>query len=436
MLSNDYRRLEDLRSLGGKCVRCSLCKFPPLTMVERKEFSTICPAYDEFMGHFNSGGGLVVMGSSLVDGRSRVTEAVRQAVYRCTACGGCDVSCKFNSDIEIQEILLALRARVLSEIGPLPGHAQVLDVLRREGHPLPDADAPPGAWREAVSPTDDRRAPTLLWVGPHFARLRHNWSHLATIFRLLETLGVAYRLLDDEPYVGRAALEIGDQELFAGLATRTAEAIRESRAQRVVCLSAEDYATLRGHVPRYAPLATRVSHLVEVYAERLSTGRFRPRHRQPHAVGWHDSPYLGRLSEPYEPWRGEEKKIFGQMVLTVPARPINHGSGGCYDPPRRVLKALPGLVVREFHRRREYAYDAGETGQAGRVFPDLAAHTAVRRIFEARSAGIDRIACECPQTRAQLASACESRPELNVGVTTLTGLLAHGLLGSEERSAR
>ncbi|MBI2570781.1 MAG: (Fe-S)-binding protein [Candidatus Schekmanbacteria bacterium] len=434
LLTNRYETLEQLRPLSGKCPRCNLCKFPPLTIVERKEAGTICPSYDELKGHFNSGGGMVTMSNSLVDGRSRVTEAVRRAVFACTACGGCDVSCKFSSDIEVQEVILALRARVFTELGPLPEHARVLETVRRQGHPLPEADAEGGDWREHARPSPVASATTVVWIGPHFRHLRHHHEHLRAIFRLLDAAGIRYRLLDAEPYTGRAALEIGDRALFVELAAAAAAALDRARAQEVVCLSAEDYATLRNQVPRHAPVRARIRHLTEVYAEALARGRLTPRHRQCAAVGWHDSPYLGRLSEPFRPWEGREERRFGQMVVTVPPRPVNHGREGCYEAPRQLLGALPGLIVRELFRRREYAYDAGETGQAWRAFPDLARHAAERRLREAVTAGIDTVVSECPQTHAHLSAAVAGGAVPQVRVATLSELLATAVFGYE-RSA-
>lgn len=433
MLHNDYRNLEDLRPLSGKCVRCSQCKFPPLTRVERRDYSSICPAYDEFKAHFNSGGGMVVMCSSLVDGRSRVTEPVRQAVYRCNACGGCDVTCKFNSDVEIQEIALALRARVFETLGPLPAHAAVLTAIRREGDPVEDADAPPGAWRSSVPHESDPKASTLLWIGPHLSRYRRHWAHLSTVFRLFEAAGMSYRVLEDEPYAGRAAVEIGDRALFEECLGRAAASIERSGAREVVCLSAEDYATLRHWLPRGPRAQVRIRHLTELYAEAVARRRLVPRHAQAARAGWHDSPYLGRLSEPFRPWQGEEKRILGQMLVTVPERPVNRGGNGCYEAPRRVLAALPGLDIREFHRRREYVYDGGETGQVRAAFPAFAAHTAERRLSEARSAGIEWMVCECPQALDHLGAVAAARPDLGVKVKSLTELLADSVFGPKER---
>ena len=115
LLDNNFQNLDEIRWSSEKCVRCNMCKFPPLARVESKAHSIGCPSYEAFKFNANSGGGMLIMANSLMAGRSRVTETVRDVVYGCTLCGLCDVSCKFNTDIEVLETLFLLRHRIFSE---------------------------------------------------------------------------------------------------------------------------------------------------------------------------------------------------------------------------------------------------------------------------------------------------------------------------------
>lgn len=429
MLSSDFQSLEALRPFASKCPRCSLCKFPPLVRVESAAYSGICPSYEEFKVHASSGGGMLVMAMSLLDGRSEPTDTVRRIAFGCHACGGCDVACKFSADIEVQETILQLRAKLFVERGPLPGHDAVLASLARRGHPLPAHDTDLAAALAALDLSSRDGASVLLWIGPHHALDPHRTKTLRRALSLLDRAGVAWTTLGDrEPYTGRAALEIGDRASFRAFAERAARAIEGSGAKRVVCLSAEDYATLRADVPRVAAVRARVSHVVELYDELLAKRRLTPQARIARAVTWHDTSYLGRLSEPFVPWRGVARKIEGQIEIYDPPRPVRSGGGGCYEPPRRVLGRIPGLVLREMPRRREYAFDSGESGQAAAVLPDFARASARRRAEEARSTGVELLVTECPQSLALLEPAC-SEGGSGLRATSLTDLLAMSVEG-------
>src|SRR3569833_2814253 len=105
ILNNRFESLEDIRFSRVKCIRCNMCKFPPLARVESHAHSMGCPAYEHFKFTSSSGGGLVIMANSLMEGRAEITDAVQKTAHGCTLCGLCDVSCKYGTDIEVLETL-------------------------------------------------------------------------------------------------------------------------------------------------------------------------------------------------------------------------------------------------------------------------------------------------------------------------------------------
>ena len=112
-------------------------------------------------------------------------------------------------------------------------------------------------------------------------------------------------------------------------------------------------------------------------------------------VTYHDPCHLGRLGEPYIPWKGREKKIFGQMVVHEPKKPRYNGAWGIYDPPRDILKSIPGLELVEMERIREYAWCCGAGGGVLEGYPDFSSWTAFERIDEAKATGAEAIVSAC-----------------------------------------
>jgi Fe-S oxidoreductase len=113
-------------------------------------------------------------------------------------------------------------------------------------------------------------------------------------------------------------------------------------------------------------------------------------------VTYHDPCHLGRQGEPYIPWKGKEKKVRGQIVVYEPQKPRYNGAQGVYDPPRNVLKAIPGLELIEMERIREYAWCCGAGAGVKEAYPEFSSWTAHERLLEAESVGAEAIVTACP----------------------------------------
>lgn len=394
-----HRTLADWEFLAAKCPRCSLCKFPPLSAVESARRSGICPAIDHYGFHSHSGGGRVAMGLSLLHGRSTVTPEARDAIFQCTMCGACDVSCKYSSDIEVAEILSSLRAEAYEQTGPLPAHRRLLENIEDHGHPYDIEDGRTRAdWLgEAPEARVVETADVLLLVGAPYALLPERRATLLALVRLLDAAGMDVAVLGArEPDCGTVALQLGARAMFDRLATDAIDLLNASRAREIVCADAEDYATIRGHWPKVGALRPRVRHAAEVLSDAVAGNRLRPVHRIERRLAYHDPCSLGRRSEPHVDWEGEVRKVMGQLLVYDPPRPVNRGADGCYEAPRKVLRSIPGLDLVEFPRRREYSYCCGGSGGVPEAFPELAASAASERLDEAADVDADLVVTACP----------------------------------------
>ena len=113
-------------------------------------------------------------------------------------------------------------------------------------------------------------------------------------------------------------------------------------------------------------------------------------------VTYHDPCHLGRQGENYVPWNGKEKKIFGQAVVYDPPRPRYNGAFGVYEPPRNVLRAIPGLELVEMERNREAAWCCGAGGGAARPTPSSPPGPPTKRLEEAATTGAGRSSRPAP----------------------------------------
>jgi Fe-S oxidoreductase len=76
-----------------------------------------------------------------------------------------------------------------------------------------------------------------------------------------------------------------------------------------------------------------------------------------------------------------------------------------YEPPRDVIRSIPGVSLVEMERIKEYAWCCGAGGGVIDAYPDFARWTALERIEEARATGAEAMVTACPWCRSNFADA-------------------------------
>ena len=69
---------------------------------------------------------------------------------------------------------------------------------------------------------------------------------------------------------------------------------------------------------------------------------------------------------------------------------------GVYEPPRNILKSIPGIELVEMERIRENSWCCGAGASVSQVNPDFAMWTANERLKEAKATGATALVTSCP----------------------------------------
>jgi Fe-S oxidoreductase len=203
---------------------------------------------------------------------------------------------------------------------------------------------------------------------------------------------------------------MGYREEFARLARANLSAWAEAGVKTVVTSCADGYHAFKRLYPQLGSQVEAL-HTVELVDRLLKAGKLKLRSEVPLRVTYHDPCHLGRQGEPYVPWRGVEKKIKKQIIVYEPKRPRYNGAWGVYDPPRDILKAIPGLELVEMERTREYSWCCGAGGGVREAYPEYADWTAGERIAEARATGAEALVSACPWCQRSFRDALHARGE-------------------------
>jgi Fe-S oxidoreductase len=405
--------LEDYRPDQERCSLCSNCKWIPQDKIKSWRFAKGCPsiAYANFNAY--SARGRFAVARSLLDGKIEYTDRVLDVIYKDLACGSCVVSdkiCRYN--LEPLENLLELKARAVTDGQLLLQHMPIIDNLRKEDTMiLGKSRDKRGEWAKGLDVKDvtQEKAEIAFFAGCRFSYDEELQKVPRAVLSLLKKAGVDIGIFGgSESCCAGRAYQMGYRGEFTKFAENNIETWRTAGIKTIVVSCSDCYYTFKHLYPRLGS-KVEVLHTVELLDRLIQQGKIKLRKPVPLKVTYHDPCHLGRQGEPYVPWDGKEKKILNQVVIYDPPKPRYNGAWGIYDPPRNILKSIPGLQLIEMERIREYAWCCGAGGGCYDAYPDFAAWTANERIAEANSTGAEVLVTACAHCERNFTDVIKSK---------------------------
>jgi Fe-S oxidoreductase len=336
----------------------------------------------------------MIMGLSMLEGRSALNDEVAEIIYKCQLCGACDASCKvYRDDIDITEVLSELRAECVNAGYLVIEHMAMIDALKKENNVLGEPKARRGEWAEGLGLKDVNveKAEVLFHAGCRFSYDPDLRGAVRGIVRLLIEAGVDVGIAGAaEGCCGGRAYELGYRGEAKNFADDMQSRLRASGASTLVTACSDGYSTFRFAYPRMGvELDAEVLHITQYLERCVAGGRLRLKNEVPMLVTYHDPCHLGRMSEPYfGDWKGDK------LLRPVPMK--RAGKEGIYEPPRNLLGHIPGLKLIEMERIKEYSWCCGAGGGVLEAFEDFASWAARERLEEARATGAEALVTACP----------------------------------------
>ncbi|MHB8835352.1 MAG: (Fe-S)-binding protein [Candidatus Methylomirabilia bacterium] len=327
--------------------------------------------------------------------------ALQSALWDCLTCGACREICPVGVDFPafVRDARALLPGDAVARECSHGGALQTIQRLTAGSGRRQDRLrwVPEGAaW--------SRVGETLLFTGsaPYYD---HYFDYLGATslaaptaaLRILNRLGIAPVLLEQERSSGHDLLFAGDLEGFRRLAQHNAAAMRAAGVTRVVTTCAESYHVLALHYRRVVPgFSPDVEHFA-TFLERELAGRDVEFHAIPGRVTYHDPCRLGRMS-------------------------------GVIDAPRRLLSRIPGLELAEMRHHGAKALCCGTSAWVRCGATNKAIQLA--RLGEAVATDSAALATACPKCVIHLRCAqadLPAGPIKSLALADITEILAQSL---------
>lgn len=340
------------------CIQCGFCRLG-------------CPIFAETALESRNARGHVILAYNLMTGAIEPSEELAASFYQCTTCLNCKATCP--AGVVVSDIVEGARRRLVKE-GYLPGvFAPMLESLKTQGNPFDEPPAnrteiyPAGFEERAVSP---EKADVLLYLG--CVGSYQDLYIVPSMMELMDKAGVNYAVLGDKEYCcGYVAYLIGSEDVFGGCLEKNRAMFSEMGVKQIVTTCAGCYKTFHELYPKHSDFDVPVLHAVQFMEQLISEGKVQFTGEFPRKVIYHDPCDIGRHL-------------------------------GIYEPPRNVLKSIPGLELVEFPQNRLLAKCCGGGGGMKAYDNDLSLKLAANRVAQAMDLGAEVIVSACPSCKSNL----------------------------------
>ncbi|TMD65170.1 MAG: 4Fe-4S dicluster domain-containing protein [Chloroflexi bacterium] len=297
-----------------------------------------------------------------------IGEAIKEdEIWACVTCGACQQECPVL--IEHVPKIVDMRRSLVLEESRFPKEAQgALRSIETQGNPYGLPRAQRGDWAKGLDVTTIEEKPDaeyLYFVGCAASYDEANRAVARAFVGLLQKAGVDFAILGaHETCNGDPARRIGNEYLYQTQAQANIEAMNGAKVKKVIATCPHCFNTIKNEYPQFGG-TFEVIHHTQLLASLIKDGRLQPSTPIDGKLTYHDSCYLGRWND-------------------------------IYDPPRAVVEAIPGAELVEIERHRKRGFCCGAGG--GRMWMEekIGKRINHERVEQTLRTQAPRVATACP----------------------------------------
>ncbi|OIP91061.1 MAG: Fe-S oxidoreductase [Syntrophaceae bacterium CG2_30_49_12] len=336
-----------------------------------------------------------------MEGNVKWDQKMVDTIIACTTCELCNLRC--SASLPIESSWMKLRGQLIQEEGRMtfPPFEMMAAALVKEGNIWAGYRNNRDAWfpkelREKHPP--GTQAGNVYFAGCTASYVEEDIGKASVT--LLDAAGVDFTYLGQkENCCGTPMLVSGKWDIFLNNMKRNIASVKACGADTVITSCPACDMMWRHIYPQWAQkhgiaFDIKTRHYSEIISEQIREGKFKYTHEVPGKVTWHDSCHIGRVS-------------------------------GIYDPPREMIKAIPGIQFEEMEYNREAAHCCGSVLTLIKD-PPVAHEVGDIRIKEAEEINAGAILALCPCCEFQLRVSADKKGK-DMGVHDLAAFACLGL---------
>jgi len=329
----------------------------------------------------------------------------------CTTCRNCEDACPVMNE-HVGQIIDMRRYLVMTEGKMDPEAQRAVMNIERQGNPWGLSKKDRIKWREL---DEDVYIPTvkelkkekkdfeyLFWVSSMGAYDSRSQKIAIAFAKLMNKAGVSFAILGNrEANSGDTARRIGNEFLFQEIAEKNIKEFEKNGVAKIVTIDPHAYNIFKNEYPDFGFEAEVIHHTQMLY-DLVMEGKLVPERKIEHRLTYHDSCYLGRYN-------------------------------GVYDPPREILKAIPGLELVEMVRTRDNGMCCGAGGGLMWTEETTGNRINVARTEQALEVNPTMISSACPFCLTMLSDGTKAKDvDQDIGTMDVAEILALSVFAEEK----
>ena len=288
-------------------------------------------------------------------------------IWACTTCGACDTVCP----VWVQHIdkIVDLRRNLVLEQSKIPETAAgALQSIEKRGHPWRGTTLTRTDWAKGMdikTLAEDPKVDILYWVGCTEALEERSVKVAQSVAKLMKQAGLNFGILGaEESCCGDPARRLGNEYLYQMQAQQNIEILKGYNVKKIVTACPHCYNTLKNEYNQFGG-NYEVIHHTEMIAGLLKDGKIKIGKSAYDNITYHDSCYLGRYND-------------------------------IYQPPRQILKYLPDVKLVEMENNKKRGFCCG--GGGGRLWMEerIGQRISENRIDQVLATKAPVVATACP----------------------------------------
>jgi Fe-S oxidoreductase len=290
-----------------------------------------------------------------------------EEIWACTTCRACEEACPVANE-HVSDIIDLRRNLVLTEGKTSPEVAKVFANLERQSNEWGINRRERAAWARDLPVKTMKEvngeAEYLFFVGSAASFDQRNQKIAQAFAKILLAAGVDFAILGaEEESDGDSARRLGNEFLYQEFVQKNIEIFNGYGVKKIITTDPHAFNTLKNEYPDFG-LTVEIWHSTQFAAKLLEEGRIKPTKPIDEVITYHDSCYLGRYNN-------------------------------IYDPPRYILESIPGLKLVEMERNRNKSMCCG-AGGGGMFKEESGTRINVMRAEQALQTGATMIGTACP----------------------------------------